>query len=198
MRDDERMFEYLANDLIINTSCLEDVGLYHGKMGISIFFFHYARYTQNGVYEDFAGELLDEIYGEISANTPIAFVNGLCGIGWGMIYLYQQGFVEGDIADVLADIDQEIMEYDYRQLQDTSLERGLAGIAFYVRSRMKMNCLQNSFTGSYLSDMEHCCQERGINTEVYSLSDLMRRVEYNGDGGSAIPSWQKALIYVLK
>ena len=36
-------------------------GLYNGKMGMVIFFFHYARYTGNSLYQDFAEEFLNEI-----------------------------------------------------------------------------------------------------------------------------------------
>lgn len=35
--------------------------MYHGKMGVVLFFAHYASYTREPLYDDFVGELLDEI-----------------------------------------------------------------------------------------------------------------------------------------
>ena len=84
----------IINTLLLNASFIDNLGLMHGKMGISIFFFHLARQTQNKIYEDYAGELIDEIYEEISANTLVDFENGLAGIGWGIEYLAQNNFIE--------------------------------------------------------------------------------------------------------
>ena len=53
----------------------------NGKMGIAIYFFHLSRETNNQIYEDYAGELVDEIYEEITSYTPVGFENGLAGIG---------------------------------------------------------------------------------------------------------------------
>ena len=51
------LLERIANHLIIQTSAMDDIGLYYGKIGIVLFFAHYARYTGCSVYEDFADEL---------------------------------------------------------------------------------------------------------------------------------------------
>ncbi len=90
----------IANILLINGSFTDNLGLLNGKMGIAIFFFHYARYC-NKVYEDYAGELVDEIYDEINTNTPVNFADGLTGIGWGIEYLVKNGFVQANIDEAL-------------------------------------------------------------------------------------------------
>jgi len=127
----------IANHLIINASFIEDLGLYHGKMGILLFFIHYSRYKGIPIYNDFAGELLNEIYEEIHMDMPIDFESGLCGIGWGIEYLIQNGFVEGDSDQILEDIDKKIMERDITRIEDQSFETGLSGISFYVEYRLK-------------------------------------------------------------
>lgn len=104
---DDRL-QRIANVLILNTSCLNNLGLLNGKLGISIFFYHYARYTKNEVYETFAGELIDEIYDEIHQKFPVDFVNGLTGIGWGVEYLVKNGFIDADTDDVLEEIDRAV------------------------------------------------------------------------------------------
>ena len=127
----------IANHLIINASFMSDLGIYHGKMGIVIFFVHYSRYIGNCIYDDFAGELLAEIYEEIHTDTPNNFEFGLCGIGWGIEYLFDNHFVEGEPNDVLEDLDKKIMEKDVLRIADKSFKTGLAGISSYVESRLK-------------------------------------------------------------
>lgn len=50
----------IANHLILHTSTMSDLGLFYGKMGSVLFFIHYAKHTNNSIYDDFAGEILDE------------------------------------------------------------------------------------------------------------------------------------------
>ena len=129
-------YEQALAYLTINSSFLRDLGLFHGRMGIVLFFAHYARISNSKHYEDFAGHLLDEIYEEINLDLPVNLENGLCGIGWGIEYLVQHGFMEGNTDEILADIDRKVMEIDPLRLSDLSFRRGLAGIAFYVIARL--------------------------------------------------------------
>ena len=94
MADDDVLLEKIANHYLFYGSFHSDLGLYNGKMGMVIFFFHYARYTGNSLYEDFAEEFLNEILENLHTETPISFKRGLAGIGWGMLYLIKQGFME--------------------------------------------------------------------------------------------------------
>lgn len=190
------VLERITNNLIINTSCLRDIGLYNGKMGISIFFFHYARYTGNSIYKDFAGDLLDEIYEDISIETPIALSDGVCGIGWGIIYLYQYGFITGDVAEALFEIDQKVMQCDLHQSLDNSLNQGLAGIALYVYTRMGLKDIKNPFDNLFFEKLKMACKQNNITFESYSLKDLMKKVEINNHLLN-IQAWQEALLYII-
>ena len=105
MSHDDVLLEKIANHYLFYGSFYSDLGLYNGKMGMIIFFFHYARYTGNSLYEDFAGELLDDIYEDITDNISFS---QLCEIGWGILYLLQQGFVEGNADEILEIIDERL------------------------------------------------------------------------------------------
>ena len=128
----------IINTLLLNASFIDNLGLMHGKMGIAIFFFHLARETNNAIYEDYAGELIDEIYDEISGNTPIDFENGLAGIGWGIEYLVQNGFIEADTDEVLEEFDNQILkQFIYNAPTELNLLDGLMGIGAYLLKRIQ-------------------------------------------------------------
>ena len=115
----ESRYQRIINVLLLNASFIDNLGLMHGKMGIAIYFFHLARETKNPVYEDYAGELIDEIYEEITINTPLDFENGLAGIGWGIEYLVQNGFLEADTNEVLEEFDKRLIhEITYHTPED--------------------------------------------------------------------------------
>lgn len=148
----------ISKHLIINAGYLKDLGLWHGKMGVVLFFAHYAKYTQNSLYDEFAGKLMDQIYEEIHLGLPVDFENGLCGIGWATEYLLQNGFMKGDSNEILVDFDQKIMERDLRKISDRTLRAGLQGIVCYVSSRLESCVRQGNpipFESTYLSEFEN-------------------------------------------
>ena len=104
----------IVRQLILNTSFINNLGILNGKMGVAIFFYHYFLYTKDSKYRRFANFLLDEIYEDITIDLCSDFENGLSGIGWGIEYLIQNGFVKGNTNEVLADIDSLVFERDIR------------------------------------------------------------------------------------
>lgn len=179
----DKLLSRIANHLIINASFLNNLGLYHGKMGIVLFFAHYARYTENSLYEDFAGELLSEIYEEILDGLPVDLENGLCGIGWGVLYLLQNGFMEGDPDDILDDIDKKVMERNLCRITDLSLENGLEGICCYVNKRLDLRVYslkKKPFDLLYISDLENAIQKLKKFGEVELLS-IVEKDEFDQD-----------------
>lgn len=128
--------EKVISYILLNSSFISNLGLFHGKMGIALFFAHYARFTKQTLYDDFAGELLDEIYDNISVNMPVDLENGLCGIGWGIEYLLRNSFMEGSSDEILEEIDRKVMERDPRRIIDMSFRKGLGGIMYYILARL--------------------------------------------------------------
>jgi len=152
----ERLFEEALSHLILNSGFTSDLGLFHGKMGYVLFFVHYARYSQNKQYETFAYELLEDIYEDINNDLPINLENGLCGIGWGIEFLVQNGFVEGDTDEILEEIDKRVMEYDVSRLSDLSFRKGLGGIVFYIIARLSAHreSVIRTFDKNYLYNLK--------------------------------------------
>ena len=162
---DTELLEYSVKRLLVNAPFEAKVGLYHGKMGIAISFYHYAMFTQNDIYQRFADELIDQIYHSVHLNLPIDMENGLCGIAWGFCHLLRHGFLEGDATDVLEDIDQKIMERSLAYTKDCSLATGLGGIYTYVCERKLLADDIGTDVGMdavYLQELDRVAQQRQL------------------------------------
>lgn len=168
----------IINSLLLNASFIDNLGLMHGKMGISIFFFHLARQTKNQIYEDYAGELIDEIYEEITANTPVNFENGLAGIGWGIEYLVQNKFIEADTDEVLEEFDNRIFkELIYNTPKEIGLLNGIVGIGAYFLKRIQ-NPLANNEKITTLTNKQtliHIIDE--LERQTQDVKEIIKELE---------------------
>ena len=85
--------------LILSYHFAPNAGLLNGKMGGVAFFGQYAKHTGKAYFREYAEELLDEVFDMVHENIPINFVDGLCGIGWGVEHLIQNALLEGVTAE---------------------------------------------------------------------------------------------------
>lgn len=136
MEQNFSLLNRLIPHLILNYHFVLNAGLLNGKMGGVVFFGQYARYTGKSYFRAYAEELLDEVFDMVHENVPIDFVNGLCGIGWGIEYLLCHSLMDGDADEVLEDIDKKIVERDPLYVRDLSLHTGVQGILMYVVARL--------------------------------------------------------------
>lgn len=149
---DQRMLHVLMQ----HSDALMDMGLLNGKMGIVIFFSHYSKHTQKDIFDDIAGNLLDNVLSKIHKKLPINFDSGLTGIGWAIEYLIQNKFMEGDSLTVCKQIDEMIMKTDPRRLNDLTLESGIEGLLHYILAHIQGVQNQSGilpFDADYLKDV---------------------------------------------
>ena len=132
----------IIHHLLLKSPFRSHLGLLKGKMGIALMFFLYGRAKKSDVYSDYASELLDDIWSEIGTNETLFFAEGLCGIGWGIEYLIQHGYVDGDTNEICEDIDRKVEQMDLSEINDFSIEYGLGGILAYINAREQGNILQ--------------------------------------------------------
>jgi lantibiotic modifying enzyme len=125
----------LIHHLMLTASFHKDIGLFHGQIGIAVFFYHYSKHTNNLVYADFADDLLDNIWEKMHNRLPDTFSSGLTGIAWGIEYLIQNHFVAGNSNDVCEEIDVRIMSLDPRRMNPEFIEKELEGFLHYVLMR---------------------------------------------------------------
>ncbi|MDR1714563.1 MAG: hypothetical protein LBS20_01830 [Prevotella sp.] len=148
----------IIHHIILRSGYLTNLGLLRGKMGIVVFFAQLAKNTEISLYKDIADELIAEIWEENLSHLPLGLDSGLSGIGLGIEYLIQQGFMEGNSLDVCEELDMKIMEKDPRRITDYSIENGLEGILHYILAHIK-GCMVKEygipFDGTYLDDLYH-------------------------------------------
>jgi hypothetical protein len=130
------LLEKIASSLTRESLSVNDIGLITGKMGIVIFLFHYAAYSSKPLYQELAKAMLKDLINELDINRSISFYSGLCGMGWGIEYLYQHGFTTSDTTEILEQIDKRAMEINPTAVTDISLNNGLGGTVHYVLARL--------------------------------------------------------------
>jgi hypothetical protein len=137
VKDQEQYLSQIADMLLLNGALTECPGLVHGKMGIAIFFFHYAQYTDNLLFADIAMDLIGEMMNQIHVNSPADYEKGIAGISIGIDYLIRNEFLQVE-DDICEDFDHRMYRaVMYDPWQDFTIYDGLAGYGRYWISRLR-------------------------------------------------------------
>lgn len=143
----------IANIIFVNVQQLEKQGLFDGKVGIALFLYNYERYTQNEIYNELAGELIGQIYTNLSKHEKRDFFNGLAGIAYGIDYAVKNKFVEADEedGDILEEVDSiigQLNKDDFLLEIDSEFPLFSKGLYFlkrkdkYSLSKITTECLE--------------------------------------------------------
>lgn len=151
-----------------------NIGLNTGLMGSVLFFQCYSKYKGDFLYDTLASELLDKIFNHISPDSPIGFENGLCGIGWGIEYLIQNNLMEGNSDEILAEIDQKIMECNFLKITDYSMSTGIAGFLHYIYIRMNQarSSIKYPFDVDFLTTVKEVVSNLIFNPNFFEGVDV--------------------------
>lgn len=140
----------ITEQLLLNGTLTKCPGLLYGKVGIAIFFFHYARYTQNTLYANYAMDLIEISLQQLHANYRADYEKGIAGIGVGLGYLIEKGFLDF-VEDTFEDLDERMYRAVwYDPCSNFSQYQGLIGYEKYWIMRLRQtpssiqaqNCLQ--------------------------------------------------------
>ena len=191
-----RISEYL----LLKSSYMRDIGLFHGKMGIAVSLFAYANKYDDKLMEEYAWDLLQQVYEGVHSDLPIGLENGLIGIGDGVTLLYENKWVEGELNAILSDVDEKIMERDPRRIKDFSIRSGIGGLLLYLTIRERANGVPATFDSQYLAELHDKVSDNDFKVRETNLIDILNMPSFKEndyvdqaigiDGGSAY--------YVLK
>lgn len=117
-------------------------GLMGGDIGLALFFFYYAKFTDDDKYAEYGVNLISEVFDAINdEEKPFTYhthAGGLAGIGWCVEHLAQTGFLDADTDEILEALDPYIhraMMYDIGNGNYDFLH-GAVGNGTYFLSRL--------------------------------------------------------------
>lgn len=160
--------------LLYKSSHTNIVGLYYGKIGITLALFAYSKKYNDHILQEFASHLLEETYAMLHESMPINIEYGLSGVGLGISILHKAKFISGDLNEILCDIDRKIMELDPRRATDFSYRTGVLGIFSYIKYREKVDPTLTSFDSLYISELTNIIKYHNIQmvNETYFIHDI--------------------------
>lgn len=89
------------------------IGLFDGQMGLCIYWYQQSRLYNDRVYEQRAGQLLDKVFSNVRRCLVVDLENGILGIGFGILYLLENKYIEGVVNNVLFELDEKIFQQLY-------------------------------------------------------------------------------------
>ncbi|MDO8965175.1 lanthionine synthetase LanC family protein [Algoriphagus sp.] len=148
-----RKLQEINGYLLENAKEENGLGLLHGKLGLSIYFFHLARKTENQEFLEAAENLIEELFEKLKeAKLPVDFENGLAGIAWGISYLVNSDFVEADLDDTLGELDDRIFKFleDQKGKLAANVRNGIIGYLLYCLDRLENSLKSGNTSNIYI------------------------------------------------
>ena len=135
-KDNDAFLIHLAAYIRSIVSYVDGSGLFHGKIGLILFFYCYSKYSKNHEYLKLADQMLSDMIKKLKTDIPVGISSGLCGLGLFLGFLISEKFVEGELDEVLENIDRMVVSKTKFDTEDWSFESGIIGIAYYVSYRL--------------------------------------------------------------
>ena len=130
-----RIFSFLQKNIP------SDDGLMEGKTGALLWLSHYERFGKKEKTDEISTSLYDSIADDIkNYRLPWNFHYGLSGIGWGLLYLWNKGYIDSCPKELLCEIDRQLVAISPQAINDPSLSFGATGILAYLTLRLTSGC----------------------------------------------------------
>lgn len=161
-------------------------GLFHGQMGLIVFFYHYGI-IKNVSYRQTAERLLDSLMCLMVANITDNYSEGLAGIGTAVEYLLQNGFVEGNADEILSEVDRRLIaSVSLVSEGEWDLATGLCGWLRYFRFRLRKSSIVDELI--YLLNKETlfyglCCLKKVTNISESVVDEIVSELGKIGSIG---------------
>lgn len=143
------------------------IGLVTGKMGLCIYYYYLSRWEENEEFKHLAEYLLDDVVGQLSDTLDVTVESGLAGIAIGISHLVKEKFIEGDINEILEDMDSVIFKklafLIYKDTRKHIPKVDLIHLLYYLYVR---------YTEQTSSDTQYVFQELIIKTIEMFKEDL--------------------------
>jgi lantibiotic modifying enzyme len=169
----------IADYLLLRSSYMQDIGFFHGKMGVTVALYMYSSKYGDKLMEEYAWDLFQQVYDCVHTDMPVGIENGLAGIGYGTTLLCRHGLVECDLNEVLTDVDAKIMERDPRRMSDLSFRTGLEGLLQYILLRQSTGEPLLTFDSQYLTEFNSVlARSKQINSQPCNLIGKLLKPQF--------------------
>ena len=144
----------ISSELLDGRYLNEDnsIGILGGSSGIIMFLFHYAQYSDDIIYSEVGKEYVYQLFDKINAgNIGTTFCNGLAGTIWLLDYLVKNNFIEFDIDDNAAPLDEYLAICMQKDIDSNNYDflHGAIGYGMYFLERYK-NTNNDKYKQEYL------------------------------------------------
>ena len=130
--------EQSIHEIIVNAGFNSHLGLYDGKMGISLLLHYYNRFIQNNEVEEYANHLINEVFTAIAEENSFNLIPDITNIAWTICHLTEQGFIESDLNEIFEDMDSFLWPSSESTCKFISIQN-LADIGIYILKRIKID-----------------------------------------------------------
>lgn len=150
----ETIIRKIVNHILLNACSVNSSGLYNGKAGMALALFEAARYLQDDYVEEQAFELLQESL--ITKIEDISLENGLAGIGYVLLYLIHNNYIEADFHELFGEQHEKILKGVYKSIENTNIMRinyYLSEVKRHTSGSNQLNELTNKIFQSVESNL---------------------------------------------
>lgn len=133
----EETIRKLVDYILLNACSVNSSGLYNGKAGMALALFEAARLLNDEKIESKAFDLFQESL--IRHNNDFGFEDGLSGLGYVLIYLIINRFIDADFDEIYKDSCEKILD-NYENI-DNQPERIIASlkVIYFMTSLHEVN-----------------------------------------------------------
>lgn len=122
----------LVDYILLNACSINSSGLYNGKAGIALALFETARYLQDEYIGEQAFDLLQEAL--ISKTDDLSFENGLSGIGYVLLYLMINDFIDADFDELFDKQYEKILSWFEKTKKNPDTMRNAIRINYFLNA----------------------------------------------------------------
>lgn len=155
---------------LLRADTLDEYGLLDGKLGMAILFYEYSRFAKDNLFEEFADELIESI-ADIPYSISLDMEHGLSGIAWGIVYLFDRGFLNGNIDEILESVDEYLLSKEYYKEEDA---RAIVTYMTYRQNCFAEQCcnyITSNCYGDVMSHLKSTCKSPLYNHKLI-LKDI--------------------------
>lgn len=134
-----KQIDVLNSKLLSSVDETFPIGLFTGKLGLCIYYYYLSRWEEKEEFKQTAEKLLDDVASLLSDTMDVTVEFGLAGIAIGISHLAKEEFIEGDINEILEEVDTSIYKrlafLSYKETKKIIPKADFVQLLYYQYSR---------------------------------------------------------------